>query len=89
MKAKNNRRKKRGIKALFCFLLAAELTLGSLSTPAQAEASEITEPETEKGAEASEITTPEPEKGTETPEITTPEAGAEETAKPTDPTLPP
>lgn len=75
MKTRSNRRKKRGIKALFCFLLAAELTLGSLSTPAQAEASEITTPETEKG--------------TETPEITTPEAGVEETAEPTDPTLPP
>ncbi len=59
MKAKNNRRKKRGIKALFCFLLAAELTLGSLSTPAQAEASEITTPETKTEAEASEIATPE------------------------------
>ncbi len=75
MKAKNNRRKKRGIKALFCFLLAVELTLGSLSTPAQAEASEITTPETEKG--------------TETPEITTPETKAEETAEPTDSTPPP
>ncbi len=60
---------------MFCFLLAAELTLGSLSTPAQAEASEITTPETEKGAEASEITTL--------------ETKAEEAAEPTDSTPPP
>ncbi len=95
MKAKSNRRKKRGIKALFCFLLAAELTLGSLSTPAQAEASEITEPEASEitepktEAEASEITTPEetpePTDSTPSPKDEEPETGKQEPTEPEEP----